>query len=163
VIFDASLAGRTLRVEVRLRDDRYHVRIDGEEHEVDYRETGPGFASLLLDGASYEIGLERRGQLYVLHFPAGTLEVELHEAARGAAGGGSKPQGPARVTAPMPGKIVRVLAAPGQDIEAGQGLVVMEAMKMENELRAPRSGRVDVVAVHEGQAVEAGVLLAVVS
>jgi biotin carboxyl carrier protein len=163
VIFDATVEGRTLRVEVTARDDRYRVRIDGREHEVDYRETGRGFVSLLLSGASYEIGLERRGQGCVLHFPGATLEVELQEAARGAAAGARRPAGPARVTAPMPGRIVRVLAAPGQDVQAGQGLVVMEAMKMENELRAPRPGRVDHVAVREGQAVETGALLAVLS
>ena len=67
-----------------------------------------------------------------------------------------------RVTAPMPGRVVRVLSAPGADVAAGQGLVVIEAMKMENELRAPRAGRVQELPVREGQAVEAGALLAVV-
>ncbi len=62
----------------------------------------------------------------------------------------------------MPGKLVRVLVAPGQDVAAGEGLVVVEAMKMENELRAPKAGRVKDVPVREGQAVEAGALLVVV-
>jgi biotin carboxyl carrier protein len=62
----------------------------------------------------------------------------------------------------MPGRVVRVLAAAGDDVAAGQGLVVIEAMKMENEIRAPRAGRVLELGVREGQAVEAGALLAVV-
>jgi biotin carboxyl carrier protein len=62
----------------------------------------------------------------------------------------------------MPGRVVRVLAEPGVDVVAGQGLFVIEAMKMENELKAPRAGRLREVAVREGQAVEAGALLAVV-
>jgi biotin carboxyl carrier protein len=62
----------------------------------------------------------------------------------------------------MPGRVVRLLVAPGADVESGQGLVVVEAMKMENEVRAPRGGRVLEVTVREGQAVEAGALLAVV-
>ena len=70
--------------------------------------------------------------------------------------------GPARVIAPMPGKIVRVAVAAGQEVRAGEGLVVMEAMKMENEIRAPRAGRVPEVPVQEGQAVESGALLVLV-
>ena len=70
--------------------------------------------------------------------------------------------GPARIVAPMPGRLVRVLVSTGQDVQAGQGLVVVEAMKMENEIRAPRSGRVKDVPAREGQAVEAGALLVVV-
>jgi biotin carboxyl carrier protein len=62
----------------------------------------------------------------------------------------------------MPGRVVRVLEAPGAEVAAGQGLVVIEAMKMENELKSPRAGRVLEVAVREGQAVEAGALLALV-
>jgi biotin carboxyl carrier protein len=61
----------------------------------------------------------------------------------------------------MPGKIVRILASLGQEVAAGQGLVVLEAMKMENELRAPRAGRVREFGVREGQTVEAGALLVV--
>jgi biotin carboxyl carrier protein len=63
----------------------------------------------------------------------------------------------------MPGRVVRVLAERGRDVEAGDGLVVIEAMKMENELKAPEKGRVDEVAVREGQAVEAGALLLVIA
>jgi biotin carboxyl carrier protein len=163
VILDAVVLGRTLRVEVREKDGHYAVVIDGKAHDVDYQETGRDFVSLLLDGRSYEAGLERRPSGCIVHFPADTLDVELSEAARGAAALARKPAGPARVVAPMPGKIVRVLVVPGQEVPAGQGLVVMEAMKMENELRSPRPGSVQQVAVREGQTVETGALLAVVS
>ena len=70
--------------------------------------------------------------------------------------------GPQRIIAPMPGKVVRVLVKPGDDVKARQGLVVVEAMKMENELRAARDGRVRDVAVAEGQSVDAGAVLLVV-
>jgi biotin carboxyl carrier protein len=89
--------------------------------------------------------------------------VELAGAPRGGAPAPPRAAaGPARLAAPMPGKIVRLLAEVGQQVVAGQGLVVMEAMKMENELASPRDGRVHELAVREGQAVEAGALLAVV-
>ena len=78
--------------------------------------------------------------------------------AAGAVHGG----GPQRVTAPMPGKVVRVLVKPGDDVQARQGLVVVEAMKMENELRAAGPGRVRAVFVREGQSVEAGSALVAV-
>jgi biotin carboxyl carrier protein len=88
--------------------------------------------------------------------------VELETARADSAAARRAPAGAARLLAPMPGRIVRVLAEAGQQVEAGQGLVVMEAMKMENELRAPRAGRVAEVHALEGQTVETGALLAVV-
>jgi biotin carboxyl carrier protein len=81
---------------------------------------------------------------------------------RGRDAGGAHGSGPQRVTAPMPGKVVRVLVAAGDEVTAKQGLVVVEAMKMENELKAARDGRVCEVAVTEGQSVEAGTVLVVV-
>ncbi len=75
---------------------------------------------------------------------------------------GAPTSGPQRVVAPMPGKVVRVLVKPGDEVKARQGLVVVEAMKMENELRAARDGRVRDVAVAEGQSVDAGSVLLVV-
>ena len=87
------------------------------------------------------------------------LDVSLVEGPAGRWLRGASVGGPARVQAPMPGKLVRVLVSAGQDVGAGQGLVVMEAMKMENEIRAPRAGRVKEAPVREGQAVETGALL----
>jgi biotin carboxyl carrier protein len=77
-------------------------------------------------------------------------------------GAGAHGGGPQRVTAPMPGKIVRLLVKAGDEVKAKQGLVVVEAMKMENELRAARDGRVREVPAAEGQSVEAGAVLLIV-
>jgi biotin carboxyl carrier protein len=164
MLFDATVDGRTLRVEVRGRDGRYTVSVDGRPLEVDLHQTGPHFLSLLISGRSYEVGLEKRAGGYLVVLADDAVEVELAGAAHGATSGAARkaPAGPARVTAPMPGKIVRVLASAGEEVRAGQGLVVMEAMKMQNELRSPRPGRVREVPVSEGQAVEAGALLALV-
>ena len=112
---------------------------------------------------SHELWLERQPQGYQVVFPGDSLRVELAEATRGNAAPARHDHGPARLTAPMPGRIVRVLSSPGADVVAGQGLVVIEAMKMENELRAPRGGRLLELLAREGQAVEAGALLAVVA
>ena len=160
--FDATVGGRTVRVEVRGANGRYTVVLDGSPVQVDVVTAGLPFASLLVGGESHEVGVERRPEGYVVHFPGDAVNVQIEEAARGASPAVPRAQGPARLTAPMPGRVVRVLEAPGADVAAGQGLVVIEAMKMENELKSPRAGRVQEVAVREGQAVEAGALLAVV-
>ena len=160
--FDATASGRTIRVDVRGGDGRYTVSLDGRPIEVDHVATGRHFASLLVGGKSHDLGVEKRPRGYAVALPGGALTVDLAEAARGLSIPARPTGGPARLTAPMPGRVVRVLEAPGAEVAAGQGLVVIEAMKMENELKSPRAGRLQEMAVREGQAVEAGALLAVV-
>jgi biotin carboxyl carrier protein len=163
MLFDATVDGRTLRVEVRGRDGRYVVTLDGRALEVDHQETGPHFASLIIGGRSYEAGLEKRPDGYNVVLAEDVLYVEIRGASQGAAAAPRKAAtGPARVVAPMPGRLVRVLVQLGQQVEAGDGLLVMEAMKMENELRSPRAGRVAELPVREGQTVETAALLVVV-
>jgi biotin carboxyl carrier protein len=163
MIYDATVEGKTIRVEVRGKEGRYTVSLDGRRLEIDLHEAGRDFLSLLVDGKSYEVGLEKRPHGYTVVLENDVLAVDLADAARGAAATARKAAaGPIRIAAPMPGKLVRVLVAPGQEVAGGQGLVVVEAMKMENELRAPRSGRVKEVPVREGQAVETGALLVLV-
>ena len=163
MLFDATVDGRTLRVEVRGRDGRYVVTLDGRALEVDHQETGPHFASLIIGGRSYEAGLEKRPDGYDVVLAEDVLHVELRGASQGYQAAPRKADGgPARILAPMPGRLVRVLVQPGQQVEAGDGLLVMEAMKMENELRSPRAGRVAELLVREGQTVETAALLVVV-
>jgi biotin carboxyl carrier protein len=160
VIFDATALGRTLRIEVLPRDGGYRVIVDGRPLAATVKECGRGFLSLLVDGCSYDVGLHRGEGAFTVVLDGRPIPVTVTEGARGAAA--VRPAtGPVRVTAPMPGKIVRVQVAPGDEVQAQQGLLVMEAMKMENELKAPRAGRVREVSVREGQAVERGALLAV--
>ena len=162
MIFDASVSGRSVRVEVRGGAGRYTLRLDGKPLEVGVSDASPGYRSLLIGTTSPELGIEREGDAYRVSFPGVSVVVALAEAARGSATVAPRADGPARLTAPMPGRIVRVLSSAGADVVAGQGLMVIEAMKMENELRAPRGGRLTELFVREGPAVEAGALLAVV-
>jgi len=163
VRLDATALGRTIRVEVREQDGRYHLELDGTPMVVDLVETGDHFASLVVGGESHEVGLVPTPDGYRVHVGAHSVVVRVQDAARGATAPTSRDEGPARVVAPMPGRVVRVLTAAGRTVEPGEGLVVVEAMKMENELRSPRGGAVTEVKVEEGQAVEAGALLVVVS
>jgi biotin carboxyl carrier protein len=162
VLFDATVDGRTIRVEVGEVKGRYRLRLDGETMEIDLVEAGQGFFSLLVGGRSHAVGVVREKGGHSVYLDAGAVTVSLADVARGPAPPRPRDDGPARITAPMPGRIVRVLAEAGRAVAAGDGVVVVEAMKMENELRAPRAGRVVRVAVSEGQAVEAGALLMVV-
>lgn len=163
LIYDAQVDGRTLRVEVRGKDACYTVSLGDRTLEVDYQETGRGFANLLIEGRSYDVGISREPGGYRVVLAEDDLLVELADAARGDAAARRSPaSGPLRVTAPMPGKIVRVLVKAGDQLAAEQGLLVVEAMKMENELRAPRAGRVREICVRDGQAVETGGLLVVI-
>jgi acetyl/propionyl-CoA carboxylase alpha subunit len=159
--FEASVGGRVLRLEVRGPGPRYAVTLDGRTLDVDVKETSKGFLSLIVDGASHEAGLlPREGGCSVL-LQGRVLDVLLEEGGAASVAPRRAAGGAARVTAPMPGRLVKVLVEVGQEVIEGQGLVVMEAMKMENELRAPRAGRVKELPALERQAVESGALLVV--
>jgi len=158
-----TVGDRSIRVEVRRKaGGGATVSVDGRSRDVDVVHAGP-FLHLVVDGAGYDLGLARRGSALQAEWPGGSAAVELTS---GLAGNGpSAPRaqtGPVRIVAPMPGKVVKVLVEAGQSVAAGAGLLVVDAMKMENELKAPRAGRVLELAAREGQAVEAGALLAVV-
>jgi biotin carboxyl carrier protein len=154
----AEVGGRRRTVEVRMREGRYTVILDGRPLDLDMQRTGAGFLSLLVAGRSHSVGLEKTAAGYMVRVSGQAIDVALFEGASAAASAHAA-SGAARVTAPMPGKIVRVLVEEGQEVEAGAPLVVIEAMKMENELRAPRGGRVEKLGARAGQAVEGGALL----
>jgi biotin carboxyl carrier protein len=137
-------------------------RLDGgPERAANVQVTEPGVYSVLMDGRSYEARVEQSGGMLIATVAGWRFEVELHDPRAWARKSGSRGgAGIETVTAPMPGKVVRVLVAPGDAVEAGQGLVVVEAMKMQNEMKASRAGRVLAVPANEGATVAAGEVLA---
>jgi pyruvate carboxylase subunit B len=161
---------------------KYYVTVNGEEHEVDLdgaavqtdgtettahlTEVEGTPVQLVNIGGSVHRVLVKRGErrgLYTLSIDGHRFEVDaLDERARTIrelSGNAAAASGPAPLVAPMPGLIVRVNAKPGDRVQAGQGLVVMEAMKMENELRATADGVVKTVLATPGKAVEKGAIL----
>ena len=150
----------TVRIE---RDgERYHVTVGDVAHTVEaaeLRDRGTLW-SLIVDGAQHEVAVRRnRRDHYEVTTPRSAHAVEvtdplthLARAAHGAAVGG----GVETVTAYMPGRVVAVLVEEGEEVEAGQGVVVLEAMKMENEIAAENAGKVVRIRVEPGQAVEGG-------
>lgn len=159
---ELEVNGVVRTVQVAREGDRFVVVLDGVRHAIDGAEIEPGRWSLLLDeqAASHEV-VVRNGQasdaLTVL-VDGAVVPVVVRDPRRRRRGAGSPDaaQGPARLVAPMPGKVVRVLVSAGDTVAVRQGVVVVEAMKMENELRAPRAGVVADVFVQEGALVEAG-------
>jgi biotin carboxyl carrier protein len=147
-------------------DGVYEVTVDGEPHLVDAFTLRHGAVSLIVDTASFHVEFEDvgDGKINVLvkdqTFALDVLD-ERRQRMR-AAGGRFSVEGPQVVAAPMPGKVVKILVKAGEAVKEGQGLVVVEAMKMENELKSPKDGTVNEIAAVEGSAVEGGAKLVVV-
>ena len=147
---------------------KWLVAVDGRSIEIDseqlvsVKEVEPGVYSVLLDGASYEIRLLETSQGLSAEAGGRRFIVDVRNP-RDASRSSSAAVGSGRqnVAAPMPGKVVRVLVQLGDKVEAGQGLVVVEAMKMQNEMKASRPGRVIEIRAQAGDTVSAGDTLAV--
>jgi biotin carboxyl carrier protein len=161
VKFAAKVGETEHEIVVARLDGLYVVTLDGAEHVVDARKLEADFYSILYEGKSYEVSVETAGAKYVVRHGAHEQVVELADASRGGREELRKKGGPETVDSVMPGKVVRVLVSPGDEVNAGQGLVVVEAMKMENGIGAPRAGRVKSVDVAPGQNVETGARLVV--
>jgi biotin carboxyl carrier protein len=158
--YHAKLKGTKAHEPVELQPlgpGRYRVTWKGRSYDVDALALEHGAASLIVDGESFgaefepgkdELAVLVRGQVTKLDV---ATERQLRMRAASAA---FSVEGKQLITAPMPGKVVKLLAKVGDEVQAGQGLVVVEAMKMENELKAPRAGKVTEIHVQEGQAVE---------
>jgi biotin carboxyl carrier protein len=121
----------------------------------------PGVYSVLLDGRSYEARVEPAEGGMAVFIDGHRFEIEVRDPRRWSRQTGKREiAGRLNVVAPMPGKIVRLLVAAGDTVAAGQGLLVVEAMKMQNEMKASRAGRILTVATKEGATVTAGEILA---
>ena len=159
----ARIAGATREVQVvEVGAHAYRVTIDGVEHVVDARQLRPGSFSLLIDQRSVACDVRSDGDRYRVDVDGRTVELTLVDALRhgGVSLEADAVEGPQEIRAMMPGKIVTVLVATGDSVEKDQGILVVEAMKMENEVKAAGGGVVKEILVQPGQAVEAGEILA---
>jgi biotin carboxyl carrier protein len=168
-VFINAFTGRVRRsvVFTQGRDERAQVNavIDGRNIEADVARISPGVYSILLGGRSLEATVEETAEGLLVSVAGREFQIEITDPRswRRRRGGSIELEGRQQVAAPMPGKIVSILAAQGQKIEAGQGLMVIEAMKMQNEIRSPKSGTVERLLAQEGQTVGAGEILAVIT
>jgi biotin carboxyl carrier protein len=164
-----ELEGQPHSVELVRAGEILRCYVDGRALGADAVELASGIYSILMDGKSLEVRVEPRaetgaGGLRVIvggrEYSANVRDPRLWRRHRGAA---AEAEGRQRVLAPMPGKIIRVLVNAGDSVEMKQGLVVVEAMKMQNEIRSPKSGTVERLMVTEGQAVNTGQVLAIIA
>lgn len=160
----ATVDGRDLELDV---DRSGEITVDGERLAADLRAVGGTQTySLLLDNRSYEFYVERRPGGYDLMIEGDRFSVDVEDARlkqlKAMGGAELADGGAATVYAPMPGLVIKLLVAPGDVVEANQSLLILEAMKMENEIRAPKAGLIRSIGAVAGQTVNQGdVLLAI--
>jgi biotin carboxyl carrier protein len=161
--YEAEIDGRRASIEMDERDGRIRATVDGRGYDLEVARPEEGvyllssgdhvYEAHVWSGESKSISVKLRGRL----FTANIIDRKHRRSAAETAGEGQQ-----FLTAPMPGKVVRVLLSAGDEVAAGQGVVVVEAMKMQNEVKSPKSGRVVEVRVAEGATVNANQVLAVV-
>lgn len=161
--YDVTIDGKNFRLKLEQTEGRWLCRLDGREIEVDAVLARPDVLSLRIGNKAYEVKCERVAS--DLHLWVGSArfaaEVRDPRSLRGRVRAVDD-HGPRKLTAPMPGKIVRVLVSEGASVEAGAGVLVVEAMKMQNEIKSPKKGTIQKILVSEGAAVNAGDVLAIV-
>jgi acetyl/propionyl-CoA carboxylase alpha subunit len=155
-----EIGGKKRRVEVPSGVGVVECVVDGRVIRVDVRALEPGVMSLVVEGRQYRCILDGDGVVIDGHRYG--FEVEDPRSLQGRRGSGGGAQGPRPVKAPMPGRVVRLLVEVGDEVAEGQGVVVIEAMKMQNELKASKAGRVARIGVVVGDTVGAGEILVVV-
>ena len=158
---ETLIAGRSGSIEIEGTKFRYR-RDDGQSIDGEFAvmRLDAGVSAVLIGGSIYRVAPGAPGEWAINGVPV-AAEAFDPRALRSRRGSASA-HGRANISAPMPGKIVQFLAAMGDQVEAGQGLVVVEAMKMQNEMKSPKSGRVVEVRAKAGSAVAAGEVLMVV-
>ncbi len=164
--FIARLGEQSYTVEIEeTGKSLYRVSVDGNEFLVDGKKTGRTNFSLIVDNRSFEVEVDNSGDEYRVLVDGRNYHIHLLDERRvrvGAAQAGLQLQGRQIVSVPMPGKIIAVLVSEGDAVEKGQGLVIVEAMKMENEVRSPIAGAVKEIRVKPGDTVEGGAPLVIV-
>lgn len=163
----ATIGENEVNVELRRVGARVFANIDGHEYELDARQSSSGVMLRTAKGKIFACRVEGKpssGKPVDVFVGAHRYPVTLTDPKRlrAAAAAGGNSDGAARIVAPMPGKVVRVLVEPGAQVEAGAGVIVVEAMKMQNEMKAPKAGVVAALNVAVGATVNGGDVLAVI-
>lgn len=163
--YDVVVDGKTHRLELTRGDSTWQCIVDGKVMEVDAVLTAKDVLSLLIGNKAYEIKRERslQGELHmVIGSARHAVEVQDPRSLRTRRAAAGTEAGPQKVTAAMPGKIVRIMVKEKDEVAAGQPILVMEAMKMQNEIKSPKAGKVQKILTSEGSTVNAGDALAVI-
>jgi biotin carboxyl carrier protein len=164
MVYDVTIDGKDYRLELARADTGWQCQLNGREMQVDAVLARRDVLSVLIGGRAFEI--KREHTATDMHLWVGSVRylAELRDprSLRGRKGPGADEKGPKKLLAPMPGKVVRVLIGEQQAVEAGQSVLVVEAMKMQNEIKSPKKGTVQKIVAAEGTNVNAGDVLAIV-
>jgi biotin carboxyl carrier protein len=166
----AQLSGNDHEVSLRFANGRMEVDVDGRHYDLEVRELARGEYLLINRLKVYKCRIQQHrdplstGEAFEVVLRGRNYEVALVDPKRlrSAQSSGGHHTGAAEIVSPMPGKIVRVLVKPGDQVEAGAGVIVVEAMKMQNEMKAPKAGTVVSIETEEGATVKAGDVLAII-
>lgn len=171
--YEISVGGKTHQIEVEQvasaplsfsAEALYRVRLDGREIPVSCVPLGDGALSLIVTGESFAVQYERGAEGLLVTLRGATYECTVSDprSLRARKKLGVADSGEQKLTASMPGKVVRIIAAVGDHIKTGQGILVIEAMKMQNEVRSPKDGRLKKLLVSQSANVVAGEVLAII-
>ena len=161
--YAAIIDGELVEIELTKSGANLEAKIADEKYAIDAKLVEPGVYWFNWNNRSMEISVVPNGDGYVVSLEGRRVAVEIVDARRALRKAAQHGQdGAVELQAPMPGKIVKVLVSEGAKVRANQGIVVMEAMKMQNEIKSPKAGVVKKLGVKEGTPVNAGDLLAVV-
>jgi biotin carboxyl carrier protein len=158
--------GEQHEIEIRVEDLKVFARVGEREYELEAREVEPNTYLFNLGGRIYECYVAPKTAAGVNRVRQGTKTFDFKlsdpKRLRGAQAFGAAAEGTAQIATQMPGKVVRVAAAVGQEVKTGDSIIVVEAMKMQNEMKSPKDGTVKEIRVAEGATVNAGDVLAVI-
>jgi biotin carboxyl carrier protein len=162
--YEVLIDGKSHRLELSRADEGWDCKLDGRTVPLDAVLARRDVLSILIDGKAYEVKRERTATDMHLWVGPVRYAAELRDprSLRSRKADAGDEHGLKKLVAAMPGKVVRVLAAQGTQVEAGQGVIVVEAMKMQNEMKSPKKGVVQRILAAEGAAVNAGDVLAIV-
>jgi len=162
--YEVIIDGKAHRIELNHVDGRVLCRLDGKDVNADAIVAARDVMSIVIDGRAYEVKRERvRDELHVvIGADRYAAEVRDPRSLRTHKAGDTGLAGPKKLLSPMPGKIVRLLLGEGASVHSGQGVVIVEAMKMQNEIKSPKDGIVKKILTSEGATVNAGEALAIV-
>lgn len=163
MLYNVTIDGKSYRLELNHAEGRWSCRLDDRELQVDAILARPDVLSLRIGNMAYEIKLERMANDLYLWVGSERFAAEVRDprSLRGRTRAGDD-HGPRKIIAPMPGKVVRLMVRERSEVEAGAGVAVVEAMKMQNEIKSPKKGTIQKVLVSEGTTLNAGDVLAIV-
>lgn len=162
----AELSGQKHEIEISREGEKVFAQIDGRRYELEVSEPEPGIYLLKNNGKVFEASVSQAAnpdEPKLVSIGSGEFEIRLFDPKRlRDTRVRDARDGVAEIKTAMPGKVVRILAAAGTEVETGQGVIVVEAMKMQNELKSPKNGIVKQVRAAEGETVGAGFVLATI-